>query len=358
MNEPASVQLYYFSGTGNARFVAQCVASEAQNAKLICQLTDLGAADRRKVETKPETWIGFISPTHGFNYPPVMLYFIFLFPRGHNPVFLMNTRAGMKMGRFFLPGLSGIALLLPALVLWLKGYRIRGMRSIDLPSNWISLHPGIRPKVVESIRQRCEQKTRKFAKSVFSGKRNYRALRDLPQDLLIAPISLGYFFIGRFMLAKSFVANSSCNNCGICISGCPVKAIKEVAGRPYWTFSCESCMKCMNHCPVRAIEAAHGLFVGLLFLGNLAQSFFLWEISRQWITIPTAGWWGSSLLFVINALLSLLSFYLGYLLIHYLSALKPVAWLVRYSSFTTWKWWRRYRLKIPRAEQTQDSFLP
>lgn len=44
------------------------------------------------------------------------------------------------------PGLSGLALILPALMLRLKGYRIKGLRPLDLPSNWISLHPGLRGK--------------------------------------------------------------------------------------------------------------------------------------------------------------------------------------------------------------------
>jgi hypothetical protein len=49
----------------------------------------------------------------------------------------MNTRAGVKLGQLFLPGLSGIALLLAAVVLMAKGYSIAGMRPIDMPSNWL-----------------------------------------------------------------------------------------------------------------------------------------------------------------------------------------------------------------------------
>ena len=86
-------------------------------------------------------------PTHGFNAAPIMIRFIAGFPRGlGREVFLLNTRAGMKLSKIFLPGISGVALLLPAFILWIKGYRCIGFRPVDLPSNWIPLHPGIEEK--------------------------------------------------------------------------------------------------------------------------------------------------------------------------------------------------------------------
>jgi hypothetical protein len=46
-----------------------------------------------------------------------MLYFIFRFPRSNgNRVILMNTRAGLKLSKWFVPGLSGIALWLSAVL--------------------------------------------------------------------------------------------------------------------------------------------------------------------------------------------------------------------------------------------------
>jgi len=74
-------------------------------------------------------------------------------------------------------------------VLLLKGYRVVGMRPIDLPSNWISLHPGLREDNVRAIYERCAAITRRFAERLLDGKRDLRALWDLPLDLLIAPIS-------------------------------------------------------------------------------------------------------------------------------------------------------------------------
>jgi hypothetical protein len=75
----------------------------------------------------------------------------------------------------FYPRLSGLAQLFPALVLLLKGYQIVGLQPMDLPSNWISIHPGLRQKVVDSIFQRCEKITKRFAEKILSGRKFIKA---------------------------------------------------------------------------------------------------------------------------------------------------------------------------------------
>ena len=79
-------------------------------------------------EEKP--LIGFAFPTHGFNAAPIMLRFIAGFPSGLcKDVFLLNTRAGMKLSKIFMPGVSGVALLLPAFILFLKGYQMHWIQT-------------------------------------------------------------------------------------------------------------------------------------------------------------------------------------------------------------------------------------
>ncbi len=142
-----------------------------------------------------------------------------------------NTRGGIRLFGVYLPGLSGATQLLTALVFVLKGYRVVGMRPIDLPSSWLSLHPGLREDTIQAIYHRCEAVTRRCANRLLDGRRDLRALFDLPQDLLIAPIALGYYLVGRFFFAKSFFASTACDACGVCINQCPVQAIRSVAGR-------------------------------------------------------------------------------------------------------------------------------
>lgn len=338
-----SVYIYYLSGTGNARASSYWIAEEAQKRGL---KTTVIQTDRlRDIEfplLNSNTLIGFVFPTHGFNAPHLMLKFIAGFPQGLcRDVFLVNTRAGMKMGKIYLPGLSGLALLLPLFLLWIKGYRIIGIKSVDLPSNWISLHPGLKLKVVESIFQRCEVIVRKFANKILDGDRVYHALISLPVDLIISPLALAYYIAGRFFLAKTFIANNDCNNCGKCIAECPTASIKIVNNRPYWKLSCESCMRCLNSCPEKAIETAHGMaFLFWFIYSSLSASLAL--IFIKLLSINPHFWWWKITSLVISILMMIVTATILYRFFHYLMGWKPFRNLIRYTSLTTYPFWRRY----------------
>ena len=263
--------IFYFSGTGNARKVAEWISEIAKLKQIHCELFNIADFGKMELpEINPSTLLGICGPTHGFNFPPIVLNFLIKLPgfKGAS-AFIINTRAGMKLYKLFLPGLSGIAQYFAAFVLKLKGYHIVGMQPMDLPSNWISLHPGLREKVVHSIFERCKKITGNFAEHIINGGRKYKALWSLPFDLAVAPVSLLYYIVGRFAIAKTFVASSKCNKCYLCIKQCPVKAIKMVSRRPFWTFNCESCMQCMNNCPHRAIETAFG-FTFIIWWGIMS----------------------------------------------------------------------------------------
>jgi ferredoxin len=340
------LKIYYFSGTGNARRVSDWIFDQAKSRGINPEINNIASVKARDVVIPAGALIGIVSPTHGFNFPPLVMKFIFRFPKANdnNAVFMINTRAGMKMSKIFLPGLSGIAQLLAALVLMVKGYRIIGMRPIDLPSNWISLHPGLRNVVVNSIFERRKIQSIRFINKILDGKRNYRSLFDIIQDLLISPIAVGYYFVGRFMLAKTFYASRSCDNCGLCIKQCPVKAIRLVQNRPFWSYRCESCMRCMNNCPLRAIETAHGfIFVVLyLFYGLILTALYA-LLARFSITFVTGDtFWESLAGFIFRAVLIFIMLVVSYRMVHYLRQFKFFDYLIYYTSLTRFKFWRRY----------------
>src|SRR5664279_3263018 len=188
--------IYYFSGTGNSKNVALWLSQVATEYDIECTLTNIAQINRRDVEPPdPEALIVFVSPIHGFNYPPVMLHFIIHFPKGKNKVLLMNTRAGMLIGKFVTPGLTGVAFFLSAFILRLKGFSIKAMFPVDLPSNWISIHPGLNARTIKFLHEKNKEKVTAFARRVFSGKSDFRALHEMIQDIIASPVSLGYYFV-------------------------------------------------------------------------------------------------------------------------------------------------------------------
>ena len=339
--------IYYFSGTGNARNAARWIHEVAEYIGIQSRLISI---DRFESIDPPEltgnSLIGFLSPTHGFNLPPIALKFISKFPKLKNcDVFILNTRGGLKLSKLFLPGLSGLAQILPAMILRLKGFPVVGMQPLDLPSNWLLLHPALRPKVIDSMYDHYQNKVNRFALNLFEGKRRYKALLSLPIDLALIPIALGYYFFGRFFLSKTFITTDDCNLCMKCINQCPVKAINLVNDRPFWSYRCESCMRCVNNCPERAIETMQPFAISMFFISSMLVSPFLilvlkefgiWEMIKQ--SVLTEKIWS-----VIYTFIFLVLVFLSYRILHFLMRYKIINWIVTYTSLSTYKFWRRYR---------------
>ena len=332
--------IYYFSGTGNSRNVGMWLANVAKENNIENQIINIAQIDRLSVD-QPETGslVVFISPVHGFNYPPVMLNFILRFPKGKNKVALMNTRAGMLIGKFITPGITGIAFYLSALILFIKGFSIKAILPVDMPSNWISIHPGLNTRTIKYLNGKCKERVETFSRKILQGKSHFKALLEV-YDILLAPIALGYFLIGRFFFAKSFFASADCNNCDVCIKACPVKAIIKVDNRPFWTFNCESCMKCMSNCPKKAIETGHGYIIVYSLIFSILILAVFYKYFNQYL-FPIEN---SLIKFVVESVLFLLLLPIWYRIVHWSMRFKIVERIIVFTSFTKYKWWgRRYK---------------
>jgi len=341
--------IIYYSGTGNAKRTSEWIIEKAKESGINSFLFSFPQFLKGQFpDLQGRTLIGICSATHGFNLPHSVLKMIFRFKLiPGSDIFIVNTRAGMKLSKLFLPGLSGLALILPALVLRIKGYRVVAMRPVDLPSNWISLHPGLKQKVVNSMIEHWKAKVEKFADGLFTGKRIYwPALVSLPFDLLIAPVALGYYFVGRYVLAKTFFASDKCNDCLLCIKACPTKSIVLKDNRPYWKLTCESCMHCMNFCPQRAIETSHSLVTLLTWLLVAVVNPFLSKVILAFFQdyLKPVQFLDSTFVTIFRWSFAIFLFTLTYYLIHYLMHFKPVWRFMSWFTITRFIFWRRYHV--------------
>ncbi len=250
--------LYYFSGTGNAAAVCKWMAEYAKKSGVNVVVQSI---DRIKTPTIPDlegkTLIGFIYPTHGFFPIWSMLKFIIKFPKSSSSLtdlFLITTRGGTRVGHLLLPGLAGGSLYVPAFILKLKRYSIKGFLGVDLPISWIAFHPPLGEQSIEKMVRFRKPIVERFFDILFSG-RKYYELHYLPLDILVLPIGPLYLLAGKILLSKALYASSNCNGCKICQEKCPSAAIKMKKERPYWTWKCVSCMRCINICPQTAIQA-------------------------------------------------------------------------------------------------------
>uniref|UniRef100_UPI00406CAC4D EFR1 family ferrodoxin n=1 Tax=Macellibacteroides fermentans TaxID=879969 RepID=UPI00406CAC4D len=268
----------------------------------------------------------------------ITLNFIRNLPKGKNRIVLMNTRAGIKLSKFIIPGLTGTAFMLAAAILKNKGYTIAGQIPFDMPSNWISIHPALRSRQIEFILTKNHDKVITHFERLNAGETDFASNKDIVQDILISPVALAYYFIGRYFFAKSYYASDQCIHCDLCIKECPVKAIEKVEGRPYWTFRCENCMRCMNNCPTNAIETTHGLWIIILLLTPVVCSLLYYGI------LPTSFHHGLAHFILFNfiflALITLL-YRIQQMALKNNICSKIISWM----SLTHYKFWGRYKCK-------------
>jgi len=338
MEKYDNVIIYYFTGTGNALKAGRWICEEAEKKNINSQLYAIDNNLKVNIdEIDSKTLIGFLSPTHGFNLASAMLKFINKFPvKMNSDVFILNTRAGLKLYNIFLPGISGSAQFLPMIILKLKGFNILGGLPLDMPSNWLFLHPGLNSTTVHSITERCEKVTKEFAINILNGKRVFRKMMiTLPIDVALLPISFIYYFYARYLFAKTMIYTSNCDSCMICVNNCPVNAIKIVQNKPYWSYSCESCMRCVNICPRNSIQTSHLIFAMILIIPAYIFNHFL----AGYIDLPDYLNYGF-VLSIVEMVLTLVELFVVYMVIQKFLRFKYFGNFFKYTSFSAY--WRRY----------------
>lgn len=350
-----SARLFFLSGTGNTYRAATWLRDQAAAAGVSPTLRPLDSpGDLAALPRGPRHLLGLLTPTHGFTAPWSMMKFAWRLPPGEGTrAFVLATRAGTKVGSLFLPGMEGTACYVLALILALKGYVVRGVLGLDLPSNWLAVHPGFREASARALTDRARPTAERFGRRMLEGgaQFGYATFICLALGLQLAQISLMYLIMARFMLAKLFFASPACTGCGQCARQCPVHAIRmwgHERPRPYWSYGCESCMRCMAYCPTRAIQAGHSWCAILFYVTGIPVS----QFALNWLT-PHFPWaahlTGAPAMWLIQYPYMLLSAALTYAVFTLLLRVPAINYLFTYTTLTTI--YRRYQAPDVKAEE-------
>lgn len=342
--------IYFWSGTGNSYRISSLMGNVSEENSLNTRVLSIDKNNpTEKITGGSDSLMGIVFPTHGFTAPWHILKFVWNLPHSDaTHAFCVATRAGLKFGPFFTPGISGSATFIIALILMFKGYNVRGSMSVDMPSNWFSLHPIQSKRSHDSIIKRAELKVSSFMERVLSGDMMWLSVNNLYEIIwgfLLSFISVAYLFIGRFFLAKLFFANKNCNGCGVCASYCSVQAIKmwgKEQPKPFWGYNCESCMRCATFCPHNAIEAGHSWGVILYFISAVPISAYVFS----WLGVYISGignlegHWVSD---VVNLMYYYPAIFISYYIFNALIRIPAINWIFAHTTMTHLSSWGRYR---------------
>ena len=295
--------------------------------------------------------VGLLFPTHGFMPPWSMIKFLFRIPKKKGvPALCVATRGGIKIGPLFIPGIAGFGTFMAAILMMLKGYHVRAVFSLDMPSNFINFHWGLHPKNVDAISKRSRIKLERLMPRIMGGHNILFTLNNLWEAFwsvllfwLIPLFPIIYLLIGRLFMAKLMFSNNRCIGCGQCARFCPNNAIlmKDIGKkkRPYWTYHCETCLRCMGYCKRKAVEAGHSWAVLLYFIVSIP----VFATLLSWLHgifnfVPTIrGYWINEILNIFYLLPALL---FSYWVFWYLIRLPAVNTIFTFTTFT--HYYRRY----------------
>ncbi len=222
--------IYYFSGTGNSRWVA----------RLLAEKTGDSAADLTGVSRIPDlsgTTFGIVFPIYAWGIPEPVREFLSRLrgrPDFSFGVCTCGEEAGLAMTR--------LRTLFP----------MDSTYSVALPSNYII---GEDVESEASIRRKIEAaevQLRSMAVQI-SGRQpvdevNKGSLFRVKSGI-ISPL------FDRFARStKPFSVDDCCTSCGLCAQLCPAQTIRLENGKPRWGSNCYQCTACINRCPVQAIQ--------------------------------------------------------------------------------------------------------
>lgn len=238
-----SIQIYYFSGTGNSLFVAQELQKRLPHAELIPIVSFFG---KGKVKSAADT-VGFVFPVHDFTLPIVVRQFIEKTDfSAATYLFAAATREGTVFD-----GFEKADKLLSK-----QGKKLNAYFTLNMPDN-DARKPGYQLPTVpqfEAMHQAALQKLDAM-QAVISNKQDSREEdRGVTNQAKYKPTLDKCERKGG---VQYFYADKSCVGCGLCRKVCLTGKIKMYGREPQWDKKvlCAMCFACMNYCPRKAVQA-------------------------------------------------------------------------------------------------------
>ncbi len=232
--------IFYFTGTGNSRLVANQIAEILQDETVCINQCIKEGITKKYTSQKPYV---FVAPTYGWQLPRLVESFI-----------LNTTFEGATSAYFILTcgGSIGNAEKYAKRLCIKKNFEFCGVGEIVMPENYLALFPTPSKEECASIIQHAMPQIDFIANKINSKEvipsKNINFKDKLNSGLVN---SLFYTFIIK---DKPFKATQSCTGCGKCAKLCPLNNIKIEEGKPVWLGGCTHCMACICGCPSLSVE--------------------------------------------------------------------------------------------------------
>ncbi|MCE5189836.1 MAG: EFR1 family ferrodoxin [Eubacteriales bacterium] len=244
--------IYFFSGTGNSRWIAEELARLTGEQAL--SIPDLVKDGPTAVYAGAGSSIGIVFPVYAWGAPLLVEQFCKAISVSEGAYVYAVCTCGDEAG-FAMRRLK-------------RFYPLQAAWSFTMPNNYIVGFDvdaaSLEQKKIDAARERLGR----VSAGILARKTEFDVHTGPAAWLKTAVIRPMFNTFAR--RTKPFYATSDCNGCGICERGCPTETIVMRQGRPAWVNrNCAQCMACINRCPKKAIQYGTGtLHRGRYYFGN------------------------------------------------------------------------------------------
>ena len=234
--------IYYFSGTGNSRYVAESIAKLTGDSAI--SITD-SSSHGQFSQTES---MGFVFPVYAWGLPRVMERLIrnLQLPTAPSYIYMVCT-CGDDIG------LTDEEL---RHLLTDKNWHLDAAWSVQMPNTYIALpgfdidSPTLTQEKLSSATTRIGAIARLITERVSSYKDVCPGGIPWIKSKIFRPV-----FNRLLTHDRKFKSNTQCTHCGICAKVCPMNNIRyDEQGFPRWHHHCADCLACYHSCPHHAIE--------------------------------------------------------------------------------------------------------
>lgn len=234
--------IHYFSGTGNTYHMVKTMEKNLKDKGYLLDLLNIEKYE--EVDLKDYECHIFCFPIYGFGTPSIMLKYISSIKMKISANAAIVCTSG---------GFEGQALNHFKTLLNQKGFNVIYTDMVTFTYNWTQMINPQGKEIEEKVFNEADLKTKDIIDKIIKNKSEYKKMNILGLGLSWIVFAIFRNFARR-VLGKTFIADKSCINCGVCKNICPAKAIDIHEGRPKWNWKCESCQRCINMCPKKSIQ--------------------------------------------------------------------------------------------------------
>ncbi len=231
-----TIEIYYFSGTGNSLHIGKELINNLGEGKLI---SIVSKSNKDDVKTDADI-VGIVYPVYFLNIPEIVVEFIKKLKTKKDCYMFVISNCGSLYG-----GSHKIA----GKLLAKGGNNLSSAFNISMPDNSIE-YPTAKQKHEPMIEQ-MKIDAKNIAEAIINSEiiePNGSTIYSVIGGKLLEIACVGYLGFKDMKVDKE-----TCNSCSMCEKICPVGNIKMVNGTPQWGKECTMCFACINNCKKESI---------------------------------------------------------------------------------------------------------